>query len=89
MLPIILTAVITAIVTTIFVTYWSGSAKGQGDASIYVTTALLIKEVNLMAEKLGYKDIGEYWLKTKGEEYAKIGVNNLVNATNYINLTKK
>ena len=89
MLPIILTAVITAIVTAIFVTYWSGSAKGQGDASIYVTTTLLIKEINLMAEKLGYKDVGEYWTKTKGEEYAKIGVNNLVNAINYINLTKK
>lgn len=89
MLPIILTALITAIITAIFVASWGGKARGQGDASIYVTTTLLIKEVNLMAEKLGYKDVGDYWLKTKGEEYAKTGIANLTNALNYINLTKK
>lgn len=89
LLTIMLTAVITAFITAILVASWGGRARGQGDASIYITTILLIEEVNLMAEKLGYKDIGEYWLKTKGEEYAKNGITNLTNALNYINLTKK
>lgn len=88
MLGIILTAIITATITAIVVASWRGKARGQGDASIFITTILLIEEVNSMAEELGYKDIRDYWLNKKGEQYAKNGMTNLKNAMNYINEIK-
>lgn len=84
-LAIVLTAIITAVITTILVASWGGHARGQGDASIRITTLFLIRESGLMAKELGYEDMYQYWLAKNGKEYAETGTTNIKNAINYMN----
>lgn len=81
----IFTILITAIVTSIFVASWSGKAKGRGDVNLKFFIASLIKEAEDLAKQLGHEDLYQYWLATKGKEYADKGAANIKNTLDYLN----
>jgi hypothetical protein len=80
MLPIILTAITTFIITAL----WSRYSKIKGYYPLYVNFSLLLNELNLMAKKLGEDDLYNYWIKTKGKEYADTGMKNIKNTLEFL-----
>lgn len=81
MLQIIITAIITFVITTL----WASYSHGKGNRNISISFKALINDLNELSTKLGYKDIQNYWIKTKGQEYADKAKINITNAIKFLN----
>lgn len=81
---IVLTAIPTAIVTLLWTVNWSAKVRGRGDATLAIAATFLIKDLEVMARELGYGDVYQYWLATRGKDYADNGLQNINNTLNFI-----
>ena len=80
MLQIMITAVITFVITTL----WGKYAYTKGHSNLYISIEALQNELNSLSRELGRKDIYDYWLNTKGKEYADRGMQNINNALGFL-----
>lgn len=79
-LAIVLTAVITFVITAL----WGKYAYTKGHKNLYISFEALQNELDSLSQKLGHKDIYDYWLHAKGKEYADRGIQNINNALGFL-----
>ena len=75
---------ITAVVTFIIVSLWSKYSYTKGNKNLYVSFEALKNELDGLSRELGHEDIHGYWVKTKGQEYADRGMENINNALTFL-----
>ncbi|MCK5061233.1 hypothetical protein KAR28_01630 [Candidatus Parcubacteria bacterium] len=76
--------IITAILTFIVVSLWSKCTYRKGHKNLYVCFEALKNDLNRLSQKLGHKDIYDYWVKTNGRDYAERGVTNIENSLKFL-----
>lgn len=71
-MEIIATAIITFVVTVI----WQKWADRKGKLPLRVLIQSMMNELNWLAQKAGYVDVTDYWIKEKGKDYAQVAMMN-------------
>jgi hypothetical protein len=79
-----MTIIITAVITFFVVSLWSKFAYTKGNKNLYVSFEALSNELNQLARELGHKDIYDYWIEKKGQDYAERGKRNINNALKFL-----
>jgi hypothetical protein len=73
--------IVIAVVITFFLTVlWQMWASRANKLPLRAVINALTNELDMMAEKLGYANITDYWKATNGDKYAKDASKNVKNA---------
>lgn len=80
MMPIIITAIITFIITVL----WSSYSKKKGYQPLYANFTLLLKELENLTKASGHKDLYNYWIRTKGKDYADTAMTNVKHTLDFL-----
>lgn len=67
---------IVAVVVFIVTSLWHHWALKKQRMALRVCLQGMMNELNTLTQICGYKDVTDYWTKTKGEDYSNIALQN-------------